>query len=171
MRRNASATPVRTASEAGRSNPAVGAPHNFSARLQPMDRMPAARNASANAASSSSDSHLAHGVHVLDKFWEETHAKASDAATRLVPGLVLIEPPVRIARCLANIQPPWLSPPHIVQQNDVNGVPGASVADRDRPQRAGRPQGLGHPVRLGHRSKTHISYGRLLTRAEARDCP
>ena len=111
---------------------------------------------------------------MFDEIREQTHAKSSSTATGLVPGLVLIETPVRIARCLADVQPPWLMSPGIMQQNDVHGMPSASLADRDRPQRAGRSYRFRHPLRLAHRSKTHILCARLrrlLGRKIANTCP
>jgi len=81
---------------------------------------------------------MTHGVEMLDELdelGEQAHAKTSGTATCLVPDLVLIEPQVRIARCLANVQPPSPMSPHIVKQNDVHGMPGVRVSDGSRPQR------------------------------------
>ena len=95
----------------------------------------------------------------MDEIREQTRAKTSDTGTCLVAGLVLVETPVRVERCLAHVQPPSLMSPLIVEQNDVNRMPGSSVANRNGPKRVGRSYGLWHPVRLDHQTSTfHTRY-------------
>jgi hypothetical protein len=53
-------------------------------------------------------------VQVLDEFRKEANAEAPHGTARLVPGLVLIEAPVRISRSLAHVQTPWLGTSRIV---------------------------------------------------------
>ena len=103
---------------------------------------------------------LAHGVQVLDEVREQTDAETFHTAACLVSGLMLIEAPVRIPGCLANVQPPRLTSPNIVQENDVNRMPCSCLADRDRPQRTGGLYGTRHPLGLSHLLTTRICLAR-----------
>lgn len=71
-----------------------------------------------------------HRIQMRDEFGKQAHAVVPHGLARLVPGLVLIEPPIGIARCLANIKTPSPSPRRIVEQHEIDRVVRAALSFR-----------------------------------------
>jgi hypothetical protein len=61
-------------------------------------------------------------IKVLDEFRQQMRAKPPDRAAGLVAELMLIEPPVWVARRLPDVQPPALREDRIMQEYDIDGV-------------------------------------------------
>src|SRR4051794_21558819 len=107
MRRRASGYSNQNTSQVGRSRPEdLSAPLRSTGRLRPgIRQLMLLRDRVTPIAAWGSGARRARGEDTRQTF---------GAAARLVPGLVLIETPVRIARCLANVQPPSPMSPHIM---------------------------------------------------------
>ena len=95
---------------------------------------------------------LAHRIEVLDEIGEQAEAELLDGAARLVAHLVLVEAPVRIARCLPDVEPPARREDHVVQENDIDRVFRSPDTSGCRIEPASGPSSGRHPDWLSHRT-------------------
>lgn len=83
---------------------------------------------------------------MLDKIAQQRDAKPPNGATRLLAGSFPVEPPIRIARRLADVQTPPSRKAAVVEQDADDGVTGPAFVRRRRAQTERGAFGPPHPA-------------------------
>lgn len=63
---------------------------------------------------------------MFNELWQQANSEAPNRAASLITGLMLVEPQIRVSHGLSYIEAPRSKRPAIVQQDDIDGMAGAT---------------------------------------------
>src|SRR4051812_23104591 len=72
---------------------------------------------------------LEHRIQMLEELGQQAHPDPADVTTCLVPRLVLVEPPVGVARALTDVQAERISSTWIMKQDHVDAMSRSALAN------------------------------------------